>query len=82
MDNRSYGPFFSLALKCLTLQNNLTLGYTKAVNQASKAARELARLSVLARRQKWGDKGLRERMRVWGKLGGRPRGKKGNQDGK
>ena len=69
-------------LKMFNLANNLTLGYAKAMNQASKAARELARLSVIARRHKWGAQAFREKMRAWGKLGGRPRGKKGNQDGK
>jgi len=50
------------------------------VRTASKAAQELARLSVAARRRKWGREGFRERMRAWGKLGGRPP-KKGNGDG-
>jgi hypothetical protein len=48
------------------------------VNKASDAARELARLSVEVRRKKWGKKGFRERMRAWGKLGGRPE-KKGRK---
>jgi hypothetical protein len=42
------------------------------VKKTSDAARELARRSVEARKQKWGKKGFRERMRAWGKLGGRP----------
>jgi len=42
------------------------------VSKASKAAQELARLSVAARRRKWGREGFRARMRAWGKLGGRP----------
>jgi hypothetical protein len=71
----------SLALKMFDLANNLTLGYAKAMNQASKAARELARLSVIARRHKWGERGFRERMRAWGKLGGRPLAKKGKRNG-
>jgi hypothetical protein len=49
------------------------------VSKTSKAARELARLSVAARRRKWGREGFRERMREWGKLGGRPP-KKGNDN--
>jgi hypothetical protein len=50
------------------------------MNKASKAAKKLARLSVAARRRKWGEKGFREKMQAWGKLGGRPRGKKGKRD--
>jgi hypothetical protein len=42
------------------------------MKKASDAARELARRSVEVRKQKWGKKGFRERMRAWGKLGGRP----------
>lgn len=38
----------------------------------TKAAKELARRSVRARRLKWGSEGFRARMREWGKLGGRP----------
>jgi hypothetical protein len=49
------------------------------MTKASEAARELARRSVAARRLKWGEKGFRERMQAWGKLGGRPP-KKGNRD--
>lgn len=40
----------------------------------SDAAKELAKRSVAARKQKWGKKGFRDRMRAWGKLGGRPKG--------
>jgi hypothetical protein len=54
------------------LENNLSLGYCSRMKKVSDAAKELARLSVAARRQKWGKKGFRERMRAWGKLGGRP----------
>jgi hypothetical protein len=61
------------------LYNNLTLGYHNYVNKTSEAARALARRSVAARRQKWGAKGFRKRMRCWGKLGGRPRTKKGKR---
>ena len=62
------------------LDNNLALGYSVHVRAASKAAQELARLSVAARRRKWGKAGFRERMREWGKLGGRPP-KKGKRNG-
>jgi hypothetical protein len=60
------------------LDNNLTLGYFESMRKASEAARELAKLSVAARRRKWGADGFRQKMQAWGKLGGRPRGKKGN----
>lgn len=44
----------------------------------SEAARLLARKSVRARREKWGEKEFLRRMREWGKKGGRPpkKGKK------
>jgi hypothetical protein len=51
------------------------------MNKASEAARELAKLSVAARRRKWGAEGFREKMQAWGKLGGRPRDKKGKRNG-
>ena len=54
------------------MTNNLALGYRVRMKKASDAARELAKHSVKARKQKWGKKGFRERMRAWGKLGGRP----------
>jgi len=50
------------------------------MTKATEAARALARRSVAVRRQKWGTEGFRERMRAWGKLGGRPRTKKGKTD--
>jgi hypothetical protein len=50
------------------------------MRKPSEAAMELAKLSVAARRRKWGKQGFRERMQAWGKLGGRPRGKKGNRN--
>ena len=53
---------------------NLTIGYCDYMKKTSKAARELAKRSVEARKQKWGKKGFRERMQAWGKLGGRPKG--------
>lgn len=43
------------------------------MSKLTEAARELASRSVRTRRQKWGAEGFRERMRAWGKLGGRPR---------
>jgi hypothetical protein len=71
--------------KCLSfdfkVDNNLTLGYDPRMTKASIAAKELARLSVAARRLKWGEKGFRKRMQAWGKLGGRPRSEKGNRNG-
>jgi hypothetical protein len=48
---------------------------------ASEAAKELARLSVAARRRAWGKKGFQKKMQEWGKLGGRPRSKKRNNNG-
>jgi hypothetical protein len=50
------------------------------MSNVSEAARALAKRSIAARRLKWGEEGFRERMRAWGKLGGRPRGKKGKRD--
>jgi len=50
------------------------------MSKVSEAARELARRSVAARRLKWGNAGFRKKMQVWGKLGGRPRGKKGDRN--
>jgi hypothetical protein len=50
------------------------------MGKASEAARELAKRSVAARRLKWGAEGFREKMQAWGKLGGRPRGKKGKRN--
>ena len=64
-----------------SVDNILTLGYLTSMNKATEAAKELARLSVASRRRKWGAKGVHQRMRAWGKLGGRPRGKKGNRNG-
>jgi hypothetical protein len=66
-----------MVLFCLT--NNLALGYRNRMKKTSDAARELAKRSVEARKQKWGKKGFRERMRAWGKLGGRPRKKGDNK---
>jgi hypothetical protein len=66
--------------RVISFDNNLALGYIPTMTKASEAARELARLSVSARRLKWGEKGFREKLQAWGKLGGRPRGKKGNRN--
>jgi hypothetical protein len=49
------------------------------MGKATEAARELGKRSVAARRLMWGEEGFRKRMRTWGKLGGRPRKKEGNQ---
>ena len=62
------------------LTNNLALGYYGGMAKVNEAARELAKLSVAARRAKWGNEGFRKRMQAWGKLGGRPSGKKGSRD--
>jgi hypothetical protein len=45
----------------------------------NEAAQMLAKRSVRARREKWGEKEFLRRMRKWGKLGGRPP-KKGKRD--
>ena len=42
------------------------------MSKASEAAKELAKRSVQARREKWGATEFTRRMRQWGKLGGRP----------
>jgi hypothetical protein len=42
------------------------------MRKASEAARELAKRSIQARREKWGEREFVRRMRQWGKLGGRP----------
>ena len=62
------------------IDNNLTLGYIDGVTKTNEAARELAKRSIAARKLKWGKDGFHKRMRAWGKLGGRPRAKKGNGD--
>jgi hypothetical protein len=50
------------------------------MRNVSEAARALAKRSIAARRLKWGEEGFRERMRTWGKLGGRPRARRGKRD--
>lgn len=44
-----------------------------ATKQASEAARLLARRSVRARREAWGEPEFTRKLREWGKLGGRPK---------
>ena len=39
----------------------------------SEAARMLAKRSVKARKEKWGEDELKRRMQEWGSLGGRPK---------
>jgi hypothetical protein len=43
-------------------------------SQTRNAAKALARLSIEARKRAWGEDEFRNRMREWGKLGGRPKG--------
>lgn len=50
------------------------------MSKATEAARELAKRSIRARREKWGEQEFVRRMREWGKLGGRPP-KRGKRDG-
>jgi len=40
----------------------------------SEAARMLAKRSVKARKEKWGEAEFKRRMQEWGSLGGRPKG--------
>jgi esterase/lipase superfamily enzyme len=59
----------------------LTIGYIQDMQKkTSDAARLLGEKSVRVRRKKWGEKEFVRRMRAWGKLGGRPRTKKGRND--
>ena len=48
---------------------------TERNQDRSEAARLLGKRSAEARRKKWGAKEFKERMREWGKLGGRPKGR-------
>jgi hypothetical protein len=52
------------------------------VTDLSKAASLMGRKSAEARKKKWGQKEFVRKMRKWGKLGGRPkgRGKKGKRN--
>lgn len=49
--------------------------------QANEAAVLLARRSVKARREAWGEEEFVQRMREWGKLGGRPKGSRNRKGG-
>ena len=46
----------------------------KWTGAVSEAAVLLGKRSAAARRKKWGAKEFTRKMRVWGKLGGRPKG--------
>jgi hypothetical protein len=46
------------------------------MTDVSKAASLMGRKSAKARAAKWGKKEFVRRMREWGKLGGRPKGKR------
>ncbi|MGI9071911.1 MAG: hypothetical protein ACR2JB_11515 [Bryobacteraceae bacterium] len=43
-------------------------------NAASRGARAMAKRSVQARKEAWGEEEFNRRMREIGKLGGRPKG--------
>jgi len=43
-------------------------------SEIRKAAKALASRSIEARKRAWGEDEFRNRMREWGKLGGRPKG--------
>ena len=43
-------------------------------SEIRKAAKAMARRSIEARKQAWGEEEFQSRMREWGKLGGRPKG--------
>jgi hypothetical protein len=63
------------------VDNKLTLGYSVFMKDqaVSKAARAMAKRSVEARRKAWGEEEFLRRMQKYGKLGGRPRGRKKQQ---
>jgi hypothetical protein len=68
------GKYYSTSQN--SLEDNLTLGYSALMQSdraVSEAAREMARRSVEARKQAWGEKEFIRRMQEWGKKGGRPR---------
>jgi len=46
----------------------------KRKGKINEAASLLGKRSANARRKKWGEKEFARKMRVWGKLGGRPKG--------
>ena len=62
----------------------LTLGLLcPRMAKINKAASLLGKRSAEARKQKWGKEEFKQRMREWGKLGGRPKGsgkKKGEKE--
>jgi hypothetical protein len=58
-----------------TLGSNLTLGYNHRVTDVSKAASLMGRKSAQARQKKWGKQEFVRKMREWGRLGGRPKGR-------
>jgi hypothetical protein len=68
--------------ECITvLAFILPVGYLRHMpKKKNEAALLLAKKSVQARREKWGEKAFVQKMRKWGKLGGRPP-KKGKHDG-
>jgi hypothetical protein len=45
------------------------------MTEVSHAASLMGRKSVEARKKKWGKKAFVRKMRDWGKLGGRPKGR-------
>jgi hypothetical protein len=46
------------------------------MTEMSRAASMMGRRSVEARIQKWGEREFVRKLREWGKLGGRPKGKR------
>ena len=48
-------------------------------SEIREAAKALAGRSIEARKQAWGEDEFRNRMRAWGKMGGRPKGSRKNQ---
>jgi hypothetical protein len=53
----------------------------KRNSAASDAARLMARRSIKARREKWGEAEFQRKMQEWGRLGGRPKGSGKKQSG-
>jgi len=51
-------------------------------SEIRKAAEALARRSIEARKRAWGEDEFRNRTREWGKMGGRPKGSRKNQEEK
>ena len=47
--------------------------------EVREAARALARRSIEARKRAWGEDGFRNRLREWGRMGGRPKNSRKNQ---